>query len=168
MKNIIITTFALLFLGVGQVQAQKSDKGLQKKILASKAKWETLKKEYKNCYTYVTSATSGLGGFTVRTYVTVKKGKVAKAYRITQYTNKKSAREEKKKKLSKQERSKLKNLDEIYAFAMDELAKQSPKQNSITFKVAGNGVILRAGYTPKNCMDDCFRGYKIDEIKRLK
>ena len=166
-KNMTKTALTLLLMvALFQVQAQKTNKGLMKQVLASKTKWEALKKEYKNCYTYVTSATSVLGGFTVRTYITVKRGKITKAHRVTQY--KKRVVGERRKKLSREERKKLKNLDEIYAFATEELTKKSPKNNYIAFKVAENGIISKAGYTPRNCMDDCFKGFAIDEVKRLK
>ena len=165
MRNIYKITLALiLMMAMFQAQAQKSNKGLMKKVYASKTKWEKLKKESKNSYTYVIARTSTLGAFTVRTYVTVKRGRVTKAYRTTQNFKKKNSSEGKRKKLSRKERKKLKTLDEIYAFAAEKLAKKSAKKNYISFKTFDNGLIKQAGFTPMNCADDCFEGYTIDKI----
>lgn len=168
MKTTLNTLFALLFM-VGlmanhQVKAQ-DHANLAKKIATSKAKWLKLKKKWGNTYTYILTFSSGEGAFSTTTTVEVKKGQVVKASRTTQSFSQKNNSEVTHQKFSGAALAKFKTLDHVYAFAEKDLPKRSPKDNYITFRTFGNGLISAVGYFPKNCADDCFEGFKFKSIK---
>ncbi len=57
-------------------------------------------------------------------------------------------------------------LDAVY----DEAKKVWLKKRENTeffFETTNNGMISTCGYTPNNCMDDCFRGIRITRIEAL-
>ncbi len=57
-------------------------------------------------------------------------------------------------------------LDEIYEKAEKEWLVK--KENVTTyFEAKNDGLISSCGYVPKGCMDDCFRGIHIKDIKGL-
>lgn len=142
---------------------------LAKKVAKSKAVWKKLKKQWNNSYMYVNSYTSGEGGFTTKTVVTVKNGKVVSAYIKTINYLKKGedaviARDE----LSGEDLKKIYTLDAVYAFAESDLVKKSAKENYITFRVFDNGLISAAGFFPKLCADDCYEGFTFEKVVPLK
>lgn len=177
MKNVLSIALSLLLImvlasackstkNVADKAKENTTKGsLTAKIAKSKIKWLRLKKQWKDHYTYVTTFTSGEGGFTVKKFITVKSGEVVNAVEhLTKFDTSDEEKKTQKKVLSSEQISKLKTMDEIYAFAAETLTKQSPKENHIAFSVFSNGIISAAGYTPRLCADDCYRGYTIEKI----
>lgn len=177
MKNVLSITLSLLFIvvlanacksskNIADKAKENTTKGdLTAKIAESKVKWLKLKQQWKDHYTYVTTFTSGEGGFTIKKFITVKSGEVVNAVEhLTKFDTSDEEKKTRKKTLSSEQISKLKTMDEIYAFAAETVAKQSSKENHITFKLFSNGIIAAAGYTPRLCADDCYRGYTIEKI----
>ncbi len=58
-------------------------------------------------------------------------------------------------------------LEEVYNKAENQLLKIDKKTHTIQFETKNNGLISTVGYTPKECVDDCFRGYIISRIEAL-
>jgi len=59
----------------------------------------------------------------------------------------------------------LLTLDQVYSKAKTEWLQADKKGNDIYFEAKNNGMLSSAGYVPKGCMDDCFTGINIKEIK---
>lgn len=55
-------------------------------------------------------------------------------------------------------------LDEMYALARTWL-KADRTKNDVSFTADSAGIISSAGYNVKNCLDDCFNGVHIKDIK---
>lgn len=170
--NFVFVLLVLVFFSVSCAQTSVPSTSTQKgdlatKIAASQLVWKKLKKQWNNHYQYVNTFTSGEGGFTSRTYVTVKNGKVMNAYR--QMTTFKEGKKVTKAKeyLTGSQLSKVKTLDEIYTFTANTVVKKSPKDHYITFKVFKNGLLSAAGYASKFCADDCYRGYTLEKVSPI-
>ena len=58
-------------------------------------------------------------------------------------------------------------LDEVYANAKNVWLKVDKDDNYISFESRNNGIISTCGYAPRSCVDDCFIGIMISEIKKL-
>lgn len=58
-------------------------------------------------------------------------------------------------------------LDEIYEKAKTELLIKRADAE-VSFESKNNGMISSCGYVPKNCADDCFSGFSISFIERIK
>lgn len=165
MKNRLTPVLPLLLiigLCVYSTYAQTSSSNLKKKIAASKVLWQKLKKQWGNSYTYVTEFSSSEGAFTIRKYITVKNGQVVQATET--FTRFEKNAKTKRQKLTGKALAKLGTMDDVYKFAEEELIKKSPKKNYITFTTFKNGLISAAGYFPKMCADDCYKGYTLDSI----
>lgn len=57
-------------------------------------------------------------------------------------------------------------LDEVYEKARTEWLKKRDNAD-VYFEAKNSGMISNAGYTERNCADDCFRGISISAIKKL-
>ncbi|MBE9583709.1 hypothetical protein IM792_04555 [Mucilaginibacter sp. JRF] len=58
-------------------------------------------------------------------------------------------------------------IDQVYDKYRTEWLKVSSKDNDVFFEAKNDGLITMCGYVPKGCMDDCFVGIRISEIKPL-
>ena len=58
-------------------------------------------------------------------------------------------------------------LDQVYTKAKGEWLNVDKKDNDKYLETNNNGIISMAGYVPKGCMDDCFNGIRIKDIKPL-
>ncbi|OJJ15540.1 hypothetical protein BKI52_37275 [marine bacterium AO1-C] len=173
MRSLKFTLILCLFFSASCTKTPVTSKSvtitgdLATKIAKSKAIWTKQKKQWNDSYLYVNTFTSGEGGFTTKTYVTVKNGKVASAYRqVTSFQEGEKVTKGKES-ITGEKLKQVRTLDEIYTFASTTVAKKSPKDNYITFKVFDNGVLSAAGYFPKLCADDCYRGYTLEKISPL-
>jgi len=126
--------------------------------------WEKLRDENNNSYTYKLTY-SGMAG-TTETIVIVKKG-VVRQISIFRYSPDKKFVS--KNTYKKQEAiSKAKTIDEIYQFAKEEVLSKRKQTDKYTIYFQVNSqskLIKKTGYYPIGCMDDCFVGYTIEEIK---
>lgn len=59
----------------------------------------------------------------------------------------------------------LSTLDDIYMKAQDDWLRKR-KDADTFFEAKNNGLISLCGYTPHDCVDDCFRGIGINVISK--
>ncbi|HAS44551.1 MAG TPA: hypothetical protein DCS93_28995 [Microscillaceae bacterium] len=179
MKNLQIKSLTFVFILLAffsvsctkkaSVNAKSVARGdLATQIAASRLVWKKLKKQWNNNYVYVNTYTSGEGGFTTKTYVTVKGGKVASAYRQLITLEEGTKVTKPKQAITGEKLEKVKTMDEIYTFTSTTVVQKSPKDNYITFKTFDSGLLSAAGYFPKNCADDCYTGYTLEKVSPLK
>ena len=138
----------------------------------SRDTWRSFKKVNGNTYYYVVSASSWLG-FSSKTTIFVVNGVVTKrAYESFmvdgapgQVKPLQSWTEDKTTLNQHPEGAESITLDQVYDKAKNDWLKVDKKENDIYFEIENSGMISLAGYTPKNCADDCLRGIRIVEIK---
>jgi hypothetical protein len=53
--------------------------------------------------------------------------------------------------------------EELFADCQASLA-HDPSMNTLTLTVGSNGVPTRCGYTPINCVDDCYMGFQLSDL----
>ncbi len=58
-------------------------------------------------------------------------------------------------------------LDELYHSCADEYLIVDKSKNTLYFKTNQDGLMTLCGFVPRTCADDCFRGVRIDSIRRL-
>ncbi|MFC3561091.1 hypothetical protein [Pedobacter jamesrossensis] len=135
--------------------------------------WLNFKASASNYYKYQLVTNSWTGSST-QTTITVKGGKVIQrayiAKTVNQPANVITIHEEWEE--NEQELNSHKNygliltLDEIYEKAKTELLiKRDDVETS--FEAKNNGMMSSCGYIPKNCADDCFKGFSISFIERI-
>lgn len=56
-------------------------------------------------------------------------------------------------------------IDELYQICIARYLSVDEQSNSIYFNTNDAGVITTCGYVPKNCADDCFRGFDMLEFE---
>lgn len=54
-------------------------------------------------------------------------------------------------------------VEQLFASCESSLA-QDPTQNLLTLMVGTAGVPTACGYTPKNCIDDCYNGFRLSDF----
>jgi len=139
------------------------------KVTASMMIWKKFKKQWNNNYRYVNiSKAYTKGEVTIRTYVTVKSGKVVSAYQQMISLEEGAEMTKPKQNITGEKLRQIKTMDEIYTFAATSVAKKLLKDNQVTFKVFSNGLLLAAGYSPKSCLYQCYKGYMLEEVSPLK
>lgn len=181
MKELCLTITA--FFMVLQVVSAQKHAALYEESLA---KFEAGKKQHGNSYTFSIKYASFTGAYTETTFV-VQSGQVAeRRYKTGHYHREKweHAKEwvERGAEVGshKDEGERVQTMDEVYKSAKsyaegadeNEAEKKDGKAaendnkpiidpNDYYFSVGKNGLIDTAGYRPRGCMDDCFRGYHI-------
>ncbi|AWG23435.1 hypothetical protein FFWV33_18815 [Flavobacterium faecale] len=142
----------------------------------SLAKWTELKAVNGNSYTYKSNFTSFTGNGNT-TQLTVKNGIVtAREYESFSIDNSPSRTktitlyylEDEKNLGTHTEGAPTITIDEIYTLCATNYLKVDETNNSITFTTLPSGLLNVCGYTPKNCMDDCFVGVNISDYKWVK
>jgi len=162
----------LLFMLV-LISSCKKDEGVSGNYAASYSAWKSFKSSVNNSYQYAVITDSWTGHAT-ETILTVKNGKVVqRAYvgkvidgqfgtvKITeQWTEDASTLN-----VHQQQGAETITLDEVYTKAKSQWLINS-KNTETYFETNNQGMISTAGYTDKNCMDDCFTGIKISFIRK--
>jgi len=54
-------------------------------------------------------------------------------------------------------------VEQLFASCESSLS-QDPTQNTLTLVVGTDGVPTACGYTPKNCVDDCYNGFRLSDF----
>jgi hypothetical protein len=54
-------------------------------------------------------------------------------------------------------------VEQLFAACRASLA-QNPSQNTLTLVVGTDGVPTACGYTPNNCADDCYMGFRVSDF----
>jgi len=147
--------------------------------------WQRFKEECNNSYVYIEKTGSVTKDFYYETQITVEKGKVTKAYKtkrmrdsseFEKYLKKEDRRKrdpiteplpDKQIRLSDEQTRSLTNLDMVYQF-IEKLPNISSQKNYIIFWVDNRGLVICAGFSPKGCVDNCFKGHDITSLTPLK
>lgn len=133
--------------------------------------WKEFKKSVNNNYGYTVKSESW-AGFGDSTIITVANG-IVQGRRYASYTidnqtgkkiNKESWTETKADLNSHNYGAESITIDAIYEKASKEWLSLDKTANTIHFVTKNQGMISTCGYTPKNCLDDCFRGVVISNI----
>lgn len=182
--SVFVLGFILLATKVTYAQ-DHLDPQLYKK---SYAHWQKQKEKHKNSYVLTLSNGSVFGWYS-RTIIVVKEGAVVKRSYSEGHISppqdwQASEWEEVGKQLGEhKEGYPLVTLDDIYAYAEGYLpnpvkisfqAENGEEERTITpnievyFSTEHKGLVSTIGYRHKYCMDDCFRGYQIDNIEWAK
>lgn len=163
--SILIIIFLAIFSSCKK-DALNSDFEQSRKV------WLAFKKSANNNYSY-TVKTASWAGFGDSTIISVNNGTVSgrkyTSYTIDGATGQTSTREtwtENSTNLNTHKSgASLINLDAIYDKAANEWLKADKKQNNVYFEAKNQGMISTCGYVPNDCLDDCFTGIKISNIK---
>jgi len=59
-------------------------------------------------------------------------------------------------------------IDDLYNSCASEYLKVDKENNTIYFETESDGLMTLCGFVPEGCMDDCFRGVKINSFKWVK
>lgn len=168
--------FASLLCVLSALSCKKSEEALYKSELdKSYQVWLKFKSESKNNYEYTQSYDSWTGTNT-NIKITVRNGGVVeRSYEIfvreignSEPVLKESWAEDAASLNSHIIGLPIYTLDQVYEQAKQVWLNVSPKENDIYFEAKNNGMISSAGFVPKGCQDDCFRGIRITSIKTLK
>lgn len=136
--------------------------------------WNNLKKDNGNSYKYTTSWSSwvGAGG---KTTLTINKGIVIsrsyEAYRYDEVNGDKiitESYEENQENLNSNDSgSPTLTIDQLYDSCINDYLVVNRNSNKIYFSTNDIGIVSLCGFVPKNCADDCFRGFRIDSFEWL-
>ena len=170
-RNVILL---LLILCTVVAACSKSDIESENSYERSLQAWLSFKKESGNSYQY-TVLQSSWTGYRSETTITVTDGKVVRRHfkmvsteglenvpeGELEWTEEGSFSE-----FGTSAAAPIRTLDEIYEIAKTNwLLKR--KDSSTTFEAENNGMISLCGFTPRNCVDDCFNGIYITSIIAL-
>jgi len=168
--------FTFLILVSCFVACKKESFSNENEFNASLQKWNSYKiNNLYNNYSYVAYSAS-VFGFASETQITVKGGQViSRTYKLTQA--KRTATDTVKVLETWTEDEHTMNthtngalpltIDELYEKARKEWLNVNKSQNDIEFQTDANGIIAVCGYTPKNCVDDCFTGISIKDLSGM-
>ncbi len=166
----LIGAFALILI----LAVSCSKDALRSDLDDSYDKWEDFKKANNNSYYYTVKTVSWDGNSTATSIIVhngVVTARVYKRYLMDgsngQQTLKASWNEDTASLNSHQEGAETLTLDQVYDKAKNVWLKADKKENAISFEAKNDGMISSCGYVPNGCMDDCFIGISISEIKPL-
>jgi hypothetical protein len=174
LKNLIMKHIIYFLMVVLLVSCKKDSVSYNNEFNKSANAWKAYKASVNNTYSYISYYGSVFGGYT-ETKITVQNGVVTgRDYIIGTYPPNsktlqvmKSWTEDSATLNTHTEGAVAITLDAIYAKAPEQWLNADPKNNDISFTTDNNGLITSCGYSPKNCMDDCFNGVFIKSITRL-
>ncbi|MFO7824307.1 MAG: hypothetical protein R6V72_10240 [Cyclobacterium sp.] len=166
---------ALLLIGNLLSSCISDDLEHQNEFEASQTAWLDFKESSGNSYTYTVVFGSWVG-FSWETTLTVIDGSITKRhFKYTTLPEDLSEEipaeelewtENESELGSHQKGAEPMTLDEVYTKAQQEWVVA--RENAETyFERENNGMISTCGYVENNCVDDCFRGIKIDRIEAL-
>jgi len=137
-------------------------------------KWNQAKETHNNSYAYTLSLTSGEGGFTLLTTVTVQNGIIYSQERKVDYWHsdpnhktplKKEGWIENQKQLGTHGET-PKTMDEFYEDCA-KILTVDPKVHEIVFTMNDKQLMSACGSTHEACADGCFKGVRITDFKWL-
>ncbi|MEI5985110.1 MULTISPECIES: hypothetical protein [Sphingobacterium] len=170
-----IYTYLSLLIGITLLFTACEKSELHSELENSEILWSQFKINNKNSYQY-THTTLSWTGWRTSTTIEVNDGKITKrefnGYMISYYNNvpdttKKIEIIELNEDVNKHpELMKDKTLDEIYQLARSHADNQQ-LNGRFVFESKNNGLISRSGIFDDDCVDDCFDGINITEIKPL-
>jgi hypothetical protein len=168
--KILKLAYFLFFLTNFHSNAQIADQ-IKLQLSESRESWQQLKQSHKGNYVLVLKFESVFGFGTLKTY-TFKNSKLMKLQKqdYTFNSDGKQFKKVQKIALNLISEKDVIDYDGIYQFVTQEIVNKSPEEYSLIFSLFddGNKLIKICGFTPRGCMDDCFKGYEIDSIRFLK
>ena len=171
MKTRILLCISLIFI-LASCKKDELTPGYDESYKA----WTAFKKSSANSYTY-TAFGGSVFGYYAETKITVTDGKVAgreflagryEANSSNLIVSKTWVETSANLNTHGNEAHEPLTLDQVYAKAKTEWLNASKKDNDRFLETNNNAMISTAGYVPKGCMDDCFNGIHIKDIKPLK
>ena len=138
----------------------------------SLTKWTELKNINGNSYIYQTTFVSWTG-FGSITELKIEKGIVTSRVYQEFKTNETNGQQEiidsyteTKINLGSHEKGAIPlTIDDLYNSCANEYLKVDRKNNTLYFETELDGMMTLCGFVPNGCMDDCFRGVKINSFK---
>ena len=144
---------------------------------SSQRQWELLKKMNGNSYTYITSFGSWTG-YSTKTTIHVENDIIASRECVVTFYNYEnealsidtiehyieSAHEIGTHDIGANPLT----VDELYDTCVKEYLNVSTKNNTIFLETNEDGLLNLCGFVPDNCVDDCYRGIRIDTIMWIK
>lgn len=172
----LLIAFTLILLSCNKnnkLTTLKSKNGFS--YVESLDEWKKLKETNGNAYKYETTFTSW-AGFGNTTEIKVQDGKVtARVYEEFTINDTTGARviadsyTETAADLGSHEKGAPPlTIDELYDSCAKKYLTVDDKKNILHFETQTNGLMNLCGFTPKNCMDDCYTGIQIDSFNWAK
>lgn len=152
--------------------ACKKDEGVNADYAASYKAWKAFKLAVNDSYEYAV-VTGSWTGYTTETIITVKNGKVVQRAHSSATTDRQTGAKtiveqwvEHITTLNVHKNAAALTLDEVYLKAKHDWLVKSNTRDTY-FENTNQGMISTAGYTTKDCMDDCFNGIKINFVRKI-
>lgn len=142
-----------------QISHLTTGMNIKARAIISWVKWENQKTAWNNNYVFVRHTQYKAGAIQMRKTITVRQGKVIKVVELTTGGSRRL--------YTKVQRRKTPTLDTVYLYALETLPKVSATKNKLYFKTVASGLVSLVGSSFKNCVDDCFNGYEISDIRGL-
>ncbi|TSD66662.1 hypothetical protein FFF34_004435 [Inquilinus sp. KBS0705] len=182
MKSLRINILLLIFTVIAITSCSKDKSSnvithsatevVAKNFAESQQAWAAFKTTNSNTYTFILSGYSFTGN-TSETKITVANGAIIKRdylYYHKDGVSKITINEwhETTANLNSHpdDNAPFYTLDEVYTTAKSVWLKADAVTNDVYFEAKNNGIISVAGYTPKDCMDDCFVGVHITGVSK--
>jgi hypothetical protein len=174
---LFLLCFALLITSKASAQ-EKHDGISQAEYDKSLAAFTAAKEKHGNSYSF-SLTTGSFTGYMTTTTMVVKNGKVVERHFESKHEYYKD-RVKKWKEVGKevgQHKDEGKapiTLDDIYVYAKGFIKSDKPRRSNTDldffeidyyFSIDKDGIISNASTRPRNCMDDCTRGYSIVNLK---
>ncbi|AFD09072.1 hypothetical protein [Solitalea canadensis] len=170
--------FFILILLIGLFACDKSDNNkttLLKNYNESYVKWTKLKAQNGNSYTYQTTFGSWTGGGST-TELKIENGKVTGRNYHRFILNGSNGKKDTVASYvetvgdlgSHESGAKLLTIDELYRSCIGEYLVVDEDNNQLFFESNTEGVMYLCGFVPDGCVDDCFNGITIENLKWIK
>lgn len=148
----------------------KSENGIS--YTESLNKWNALKKDNGNSYSYQTTFQSWVG-FGHTTELIIKEGRVvARVYEEFQIDGQTGARvitdsyTENENNLGNNEKGAAPlSIDDLYTSCASDYLVVDKEKNTLYFETNESGMLSRCGFVPNGCADDCFQGLSIHSFR---
>ncbi|MFT2007306.1 hypothetical protein ACMA1I_01400 [Pontibacter sp. 13R65] len=145
--------------------------GYEVRYKQSLSKWQEVKMQQGNSYTYNVNFVSW-SGFGNTTKITVENdlvtGRAYQAFRINETNGERevigSYTENQSTLGSHDTGAPLLTIDDLYQSCARDYLVVDKKKNMIYFEMDAAGLLQVCGFVPEDCMDDCYAGIRIDSL----
>lgn len=171
----LLSLFGIISCGVG-INVNKNEKQPTAKNLdyaSSLSSWLQLKKKHHGSYEYFIEFISYTGYSSTTKIVVQNDEVVSRSFYEVDPTNTSEPKGNQPPKYTEdistlnthEEGSPGVTIDSLYRNCSEQYLSADTQENTITFQVDELGIMKVCGYTPKNCMDDCFQGISLGKIR---
>ncbi|TXK36519.1 hypothetical protein FVR03_17580 [Pontibacter qinzhouensis] len=170
-KNLRYAIVALLLVCCVACEQQDDLNGYDVHHKQSLSKWQEVRGQQGNSYSYHVNFVSW-SGFGNTTKITVENGAVTgrtyKAYTRNETTGERevigSYVENQATLGSHESGAPLLTINDLYQSCAKDYLVVDKKRNTIYFETDVAGLLQMCGFVPKDCMDDCYAGIRIDSL----